>query len=289
LARGVAGILRFSSEVACGRSIGQKAGMMKQIFFAALMFAAAAPAFAKVKTETFEYKQGETVLEGFIAYDDAIKTKRPAVLVAHEWMGPNAYSRKRAELLAELGYVGFAIDIYGKGVRPKNHDEAGKAAGALRGDRALMRARMTAAVDRLKQHAMYDGTNFSAIGYCFGGSAALELARSGAPAKAIVTFHASLDTPNAADAKNIKAKVQVHHGANDNFVPPEVVAAFQKEMRDANVDWMLTSYGGAVHSFTVKEAGSDPSKGMAYNESADRRSWDAMKAFLAETMPAAKK
>lgn len=256
--------------------------------FVLLGAAYAAQAEAKVKTETFEYKQGDTVLEGFIAYDDAIKTKRPGVLVAHEWMGPNAYSRHRAEMLAELGYVGFAIDIYGKGVRPKNHDEAGKAAGALRADRVLMRARMQAAVDRLKQHPMYDGTNFSSIGYCFGGAAALELARSGAPMKAAVTFHASLDTPNPADAKNIKAKIQVNHGANDAFVPPESVAAFHKEMRDANVDYMFIAHGGAVHSFTVKDAGNDPSKGMAYNETADRRSWDAMKSFLNEAMPAKK-
>jgi len=178
--------------------------------------------------------------------------------------------------------------MYGKGVRPKNHEEAAKAMGAVKGDRKLMRERMQAAVDRLKTHPMYDGTNFSAIGYCFGGSSVLELARSGAPMKAGITFHGALDNPNPQDAKNIKAHIQVHHGAKDGFVTPDVVAQFEKEMNEANVDYELNIYSGAVHSFTVKDAGNDPSKGMAYNDTADRRSWESMKLFLNEIMPAKK-
>lgn len=175
------------------------------IAFGAALFSSRAE--AKVKTETIEYKLGDVVMEGYFAYDDAVTTKRPAVIVVHEWFGPNPYSRKRAEQLAELGYLGFAIDMYGKGVRPKDHTEAGKAAGALRGDRTMMRARINAAVERMKQHPMYDGTNFGAIGYCFGGTSVLELARSGSPVKAVVSFHGSLQTPKPEDAKNIKAKV----------------------------------------------------------------------------------
>jgi dienelactone hydrolase len=266
----------------------KRPGMKLKLLAAALFVITAARVEAKVKTETFEYKHGDTVLEGYIAYDDAMKTKRPGVLVVHEWMGPNAYQKKRADMLAELGYVAFAVDVYGKGTRPKNHDEAGKAAGMFRSDRTLMRARMQAAADRLKQHPMYDGANYAAIGYCFGGTSVLEHARAGAPVKAVVSFHGSLDTPKPDDAKNIKARVQAHHGAADGFVPPEVVAAFQKEMTDAKVDWELDVYGGAVHSFTVKEAGNDPSKGMAYNEAADRRSWESMKDFLAESLKPAK-
>jgi dienelactone hydrolase len=262
-----------------------KSRALAVVAFGAALFSERAE--AKIKTEVVEYKHGDVVLEGYFAYDDAVTGKRPAVIVVHEWMGPNPYSRKRAEQLAELGYLGFAIDMYGKGVRPKDHAEAGKAAGALRNDRTTMRARINASVDRMRQHPMYDGNNFAAIGYCFGGTSVLELARSGAPVKAVVSFHGNLQTPKPEDAKNIKAKVQIHHGAADAFVNAEV-PGFQKEMADAKVDWQMNVYGGAVHSFTVKDAGNDPSKGMAYNEAADRRSWEAMKLFVGESLKPAK-
>lgn len=242
------------------------------------------PAAAKVKTESIEYKDGNTVLEGYFAWDDAIKGKRPAVLVVHEWLGPGPYSKKRAEQLAELGYLAFAVDMYGKDVRPKNHEEAGKVSGMYRSDRKLMRTRVAAGLERMKQHPMADTTKIGAMGYCFGGTTVLELARSGADVKGVVSFHGGLDSPNPADGKNIKGKVLVLHGANDGFMPVENVAAFQKELKDANVDWQMVYYGGAVHSFTVAEAGNDPSKGMAYNAAADRRSFEAMKDFFAEVL-----
>jgi dienelactone hydrolase len=197
-------------------------------------------------------------------------------------MGPNPYVRKRAEQLARLGYVAFAIDMYGKGVRPKDTNEAAALARIYRADRQLMRARVNAGLEVLKMHRLTDVRRIAAIGYCFGGGTALELARGGAEVAGVVSFHGNLDTPNPADARNIKGKVLVLHGADDPFVSPQQVSAFQEEMRQAKVDWQMIIYGGAVHSFTNPEAGSDPAKGAAYNEKADRRSWEAMKLFFSE-------
>jgi len=159
--------------------------------------------------------------------------------------------------------VAFGADIYGKGVRPATTEEAAKQAGIYRADRALMRARARAALDRLKAEEHVDPARVAAIGYCFGGGTVLELARSGAEVAGVVSFHGNLDTPNAADAKQIRGKVLVCHGADDPYVPAEQIAAFQKEMREAGVDWQMVSYGGAVHSFTNPDAGSDPSRGVA--------------------------
>jgi len=235
---------------------------------------------AEVKGETVEYTDGNTVLEGYLAYDDATMEKRPAVLIVHEWTGIGPYVKKRAEQLAELGYVAFAVDIYGKGVRPANPQEAAKQAGIYRADRQLMRRRAIAGLEQVKKCSMVDPNRIAAIGYCFGGGVVLELARSGADVKGVVSFHGNLDTPNPQDARNIKAKVLVLHGADDPHVSGEQIAAFQKEMRDAKVDWQFVSYGNAVHSFSNPEAGADPSKGAAYNKEADMRSWEAMKAFF---------
>ncbi len=237
---------------------------------------------AQLHTEVVEYKHGDTLLEGYLAYDDGITGKRPGVLVVHEWTGLGPYVKMRAEQLAKLGYVAFGIDMYGKGIRPKTPEEAAKQAGVHRADRPLMRARANAGLEVLKQHALVDGKCTAAIGYCFGGGTVLELARSGADMAGVVSFHGNLDTPNPADAKNIKAKVLVLHGADDPFVTREQVMAFQDEMRKGGVDWQMVIYGGAVHSFTNPESGNDPSKGVAYNEKADRRSWEAMKLFFGE-------
>jgi len=237
---------------------------------------------AAMKTETVLYKQGDTELEGYLAYDDSLTGKRPGVVVVHEWYGLNDYAKRRAEQIAQLGYVAFAADIYGKGVRPGTPQEAGAVAGKYRSDRALLRARANAALDELKKNPRVDTNRTAAIGYCFGGTAVLELARSGAPVTGVVSFHGGLDTPNPDDAKNIKAKVLVLHGADDPNVPPAQVAAFQDEMRKANVDWQMNFYGGAVHSFSNPASGNDNSRGIAYNEKADKRSWEAMKLFFRE-------
>lgn len=235
-----------------------------------------------MQTKLVEYKDGDTVLEGYLAYDDVIQEKRPGVLVVHEWNGLESHMKRQAEELAKLGYVAFAIDMYGKGIRPKTMEEAAAQANIYRSDRQLMRSRANAGLVVLQQNSLTDTQRIAAIGYCFGGSTVLELARSGANIAGVVSFHGGLDTPNPSDAKNIKAKVLVLHGANDPLVPAEQVTAFEAEMRQAGVDWQLVAYGGAVHSFTNPEAGNDPSKGAAYNEAADKRSWEAMKQFFAE-------
>ena len=239
-------------------------------------------AMASIKTQAIEYKQGDTVLEGFLAYDDSQTGTRPGVLVVHEWWGLNDYAKHRAEMLAELGYVAFCVDMFGKGVVAKTPEEAGAQAGKLRADRPLVRARAQAGLDIFKQQLNVDAEKIAVIGYCFGGMVALELARSGADVDGVVSFHGSLNTPNTEDAKNIKAKILVLHGADDPNVKPDEVAAFEQEMREGAVEWQLFKYGGAVHAFTNPAAGNDPSRGAAYNEKADKRSWEAMKNFFVE-------
>jgi dienelactone hydrolase len=245
-------------------------------------------AFAELKTEVVEYKHGDTALEGYLAYDDAFAGKRPGVLVVHEWWGHNAYARKRAEQLAALGYVAFALDMYGKGALAKTPKEAGEKAGAFKKDRALMRARAMAGLDVLRRYPKVDADNLAAIGYCFGGTTVLELARSGADLKGVVSFHGTLETPNLEDAKNIRCKILVLTGADDPSVPKAQIAAFEDEMKKANVDYKVIAYPGAVHAFTNPAAGDDPKRGVAYNKEADEKSWEEMKAFFAKIFAKAK-
>lgn len=237
---------------------------------------------AALRTEVIEYKHGDIVLEGYLAYDDVVKGKRPGIIVVHEWWGLNPYARMRTEQLAKLGYIAFAIDMYGKGVRAKDPAEAGSLSGIYRGNHPLMHSRANAGLEVLRNHPLANVNRIAAIGYCFGGTVVLEMARSGVELAGVVSFHGGLSTPNPSDAKNIKGKVLVLHGADDPAVPPDQVIAFQDELRKAGVDWQMVSYGGAVHSFTNPEAGNDPSRGAAYNEKADKRSWEAMKTFFGE-------
>ncbi len=254
---------------------------MKRIGLFFIALALAGSARAEIRTETVEYKQGDATLEGFHAYDDSIAGKRPGVLIVHQWKGLGNYEKKRAEMLAKLGYNVFAADIYGKGIRPATPKEAGGLAGKYKADRALLRERVKAGLDALRKSELTDAKKVAAIGYCFGGTTVLELARSGADVAGVVSFHGGLSTPNPADAKNIKGKVLVLHGADDPNVRPEV-PGFEEEMRSAKVDWQLVSYGNAVHSFSDWNAGTDNSKGAAYNEKADKRSWQAMEQFFVE-------
>jgi dienelactone hydrolase len=255
---------------------------MKRSLCALLVLAGALASRAAIHTEAVEYKQGDATLEGFVAYDDAIQGQRPGILIVHQWMGLTDYEKKRAEMLAQLGYVAFCADIYGKGIRPKNTQEAGAQAGKYKGDRPLLRARVNAGLAALRRQPLLDQKRVAAIGYCFGGTTAIELARSGADVAGIVSFHGGLDSPTPADGKNIKCKVLVCHGADDPFESAQDLAAFENEMRASGVDWQLVKYGGAVHSFTQPSAGNDNSKGAAYNEKADKRSWEAMTQFFAE-------
>ena len=254
-----------------------------------MLLATAGVANAKVRSKLVEYKEGDTVLEGYLAYDDALKGKHPGELVVHAWMGLDDNARTRADMLAGLGYVAFAADIYGKGVRPKDASEAGPLAGKYKSDRTLLRSRVNAGYAQLLKQANVDAARTAAVGYCFGGTTVIELARSGTPLAGVVSFHGGLDSPTPADGKNIKARVLALAGAADPHQKAEDLAAFKKELADANVDWQFAEYGGAVHCFTDATAGSDPSKGCAYDARADARSWSAMRSFFDEIFAAKKK
>lgn len=255
---------------------------MKTFIPALVLLAAVCTARAEITFETIEYKESTTTCEGVLVHDPAKKGRRPAILIAHQWKGLTDYERRRARMLVELGYVVFCADIYGKGVRADNPKDAAALAAIYKADRPLLRNRVNAALQQLRKSPVADPRRVAAIGYCFGGTTVLELARSGAGVAGVVSFHGGLSTPSLEDAKQIKGRVLALHGADDPYVPPAEVAAFEDEMRRARVDWQLVAYGGSVHSFTMKEAGNDNSKGAAYNEKADQRSWEAMKVFFAE-------
>ena len=272
---------------------------MKRFVTLMLALFAMMPALAEVQTKDVVYKDGETVLTGYLAYDPDVlppiiagklekKHMAPAVLIVHQWMGLTDYEKGRANQLAELGYVVFALDIYGVENRPKDRGEAGAQAGKYKNDRKLFRKRLKLGLDQLFISGMpvVDPNRVAAIGYCFGGTGVLELARSGAQVAGVVSFHGGLDAPTPEDAKNIKAKVLVCHGADDPFVPREAIDAMTKSFNDAKVDWQMIAYSGAVHAFTQPMAGTDNSKGAAYNEKADKRSWTHMRAFFDEVVGA---
>jgi dienelactone hydrolase len=244
---------------------------------------AARGALAEVKTMVVEYKQGETVLSGVLAFDDAKKEKRPGVLVFHEWWGCNDNTKDKVVALAKLGYVAFAPDMYGKGKVTKDPKEASAWLGALFAEPGLMAARAQAGLKVLTDHPLCDAGKVAATGYCMGGTVALTLARTGADLQAVVAFHTSnLVAKDAAENKRIKGKVLVCNGADDDFVKPEEKAAFMKQMKEAGVDHQFIEYGGAVHAFTNPKADEFKIPSVGYNEAADRRSWGAMRALFEE-------
>jgi dienelactone hydrolase len=234
---------------------------------------------AEIKETVVEYKSGDVLCEGLHVVDTAKTGKLPSVLIIHQWTGLSDNEKMRARMLAELGYNVFAADVYGKGIRPQP-PEAAKEAGKYKTDRKLYRERMLSALEVLNKDAHTDSAKVTAIGYCFGGTGVIELARSGALVKGVVSFHGGLDSPAPADGRNIKGKVLALHGADDPFVPAKDIAAFEQEMKDAKVGYKLVSYPGAVHAFTQKAAGNDNSKGAAYNEAADKASWEEMRQFF---------
>lgn len=237
---------------------------------------------AALRTESVEYRDGEQVLEGYFAWDESKAGRRPGVLVVHDWTGINDHTRAVTERLAKLGYAALAVDVYGKGMRPSAPTDAGAEAGKYKQNRALFRQRLLAGQRALLAQRQVDKERTAAIGYCFGGTGVLELARTGADLDGVVSFHGGLDSPTPADGQNIKAKVLILHGADDPYVPQKDIDAFLTELRSAKVDWQMIGYGGAVHAFTNPASGDDPSTGAAYNAAADRRSWLAMQQFLTE-------
>lgn len=244
----------------------------------------AATSFAAIKTEEVSYKANDITLKGFIAYDDAIKGKRPGVLVVHEWWGHNEHARDSARKLAQLGYTALAVDMYGDGKTADHPKQAGEFASAVGGNPPLMKARFDAARRMLAKHQTVDPKHIAAIGYCFGGSVVLEMARQGADLAAVASFHGALATKNPAQAGKTKAKVLVMTGGDDAMIKPESVEAFEKEMKAAKVDYKVVVYPGAKHSFTNPAADENARKfdlPMAYDPQADSASWKELKEFLA--------
>jgi len=238
--------------------------------------------WAAVKTETVTYKVGDKTFKGFLAYDDGVKDKRPGILVVHEFWGLNDYARKRAEQLAGLGYVAFAVDMYGDGKTTEHPKEAGAMAGTVRMNQKEWLARANAGLQILRDHPLVESKNLAAIGYCFGGSTALALANSGSDIKAAVSFHGALPIPNEDDVKNIKTKILICHGAADVFIKEDTIVKMRDLYDKGGVDYQMIYFGGAVHSFTVREADSKKLPGIRYDAAADRRSWAAMRALFNE-------
>ncbi len=237
----------------------------------------------KIEGKTVQYSAQGTALKGYLAYDTSIQGARPGVLVVPEWWGLNDYARKRATMLAELGYTALAVDMYGDGKVTMNPDEAGKLSSEVSKNPDLVKSRFMAALDFLKGQSTVDPGRVAAIGYCFGGGVVLNMAMQGVDLKGVASFHGSLAAVKPAQPGTVKAKVLVLHGADDKFVPPKQVETFKQEMKTASVDFTFIPYPGAVHSFTNPEAtelGKKFNLPIAYNARADRESWSELKGFL---------
>ncbi len=239
--------------------------------------------FAEIHTEMIAYEHDGVALEGYLAYpDDDVRGKRPGVLVIHEWWGLNDYAKQRARQLAELSYVAFAADMYGKGKATANREEAQAWSGQFYGKPQLTQQRAEAGLKVLREQKHVDLSRIAAIGYCFGGTTVLQLAYGGADIAGVVSFHGSL--PPAPKDADIRARILVCHGADDPHVPTDKVVAFEQSLQalDKKADWQLIAYGGAVHSFTNPNSGKAGMNGVAYHADADRRSWSHMRMFFDE-------
>ena len=250
------------------------------VLAAALSVGLSPLARAAVVTETVEYQHGGETYQGFVAYDDAIDGPRPGVLVVHEWWGLNDYAKTRATMLAELGYVAFAVDMYGEGKTVEHPEEAAKFSGMVRENVKEWRSRALAGLEQLRQRPQTDPENLAAIGYCFGGATVLQMAYAGAPVKGVVSFHGALPAATEEEAKKVSAGVMICHGAADGFVPREQVEACLAPLEAAGADYVFTAYAGARHGFTNPGADAREMPGLKYDAKADARSWAAMTAMF---------
>jgi len=248
----------------------------------ALLAAAAlvATAHAKIVTRAVAYDHDGQKLQGYLAYDDAQSGPRPGVLVIHEWWGLNDYTRMRTRQLAEMGYVAFAADVYGDGKTTRDAKEAQAWSSAVSAQPGLVAARSKAGLDVMRKEKVTDVEKMAAIGFCFGGTAVLQLAYAGVPLKGVVTFHGGLVVPDAQQAAKIRTPIVVLHGAEDTFVKPETIDGLRKALDAAKVDWFMVTYAQAVHAFTNPDADSFKIPGIGYNEKAAKRSWDEMARFF---------
>jgi dienelactone hydrolase len=260
---------------------------MKALFSISLILLCLAPALLTAQTsmkgEEVTYASAEGIpLKGYVAYNSKQKGKRPAIVVIHEWWGSNAYVRKRADMLAQLGYIAIALDMYGEGKQAATPKEAGDMAGQFYGNPDLVKARIQAAVNKLKEYPEADASKMACIGYCFGGSMSLYAAKLGMDFKGVVSFHGGL-AGVPAEPGVTKAKILVCHGAADKFISPEELKHFRNNLDSAKVDYQFISYPGAVHAFTNPQAtdlGKKFSIPIAYNEAADKKSWADMQVFF---------
>jgi dienelactone hydrolase len=244
-----------------------------------LMLVVAVAARAEVVGKEIVYTADSLTMKGYIVYDNNIRGKRPGILVVHEWWGINDHARKRAEMLAGLGYVALAVDMYGNGKQADNPGDAGKLAGSVTQDPAVMKSRFLAAMNMLKMDEHVDPEQIGAIGFCFGGGIVLGMAREGADLKAVVCFHGSLATKHPAEKGVVKGKVLVCNGAADKFISADDIKSFKAEMKSAGVEWKFVNYPGALHAFTnpaATELGKKFNMPIAYNENADKKSWVEM-------------
>lgn len=236
-----------------------------------------------IQTRTIEYFDNDILLEGFLAYDEAMPQPLPAVLVSHAWGGRDEFACEKARKLAEMGYAGFALDMYGRGMLGSGPEENARLMQPFMDDRRLLQGRMTSALKAVRALKEVDGDRIAAMGFCFGGLCVLDLARTGADIRGVVSFHGLLIPPGNTRGNPIKAKVLVLHGHDDPMAPPEQVLALEKELTESGADWQVHVYGGTVHAFTNPRA-NDPSFGTVYKASADRRSWQNLQNFLAEVL-----
>jgi dienelactone hydrolase len=263
---------------------------MKTVLATIVLFLAATSlSHAAVQGREVTYSANGTTLKGYVAYDDAVKGKRPGILVVHEWWGHNEYARKRARMLAERGYTALALDMYGDGKQAHHPDDAQKFSSEVSKNEKLAKARFDAAFDLIKKESTVDAGNIAAVGYCFGGSVALNMARIGEPLKAVLSFHGGLATNHPAEQGKVQARIASFTGEDDPMIPATQVAAFRQEMDKAGVNYKVVTYPGAKHAFTNPEAdkyGKEFNLPLAYNAAADKASWDAGLAFLADAFKA---
>lgn len=253
---------------------------------AAISLAIVTAASAAPTGQEVTYSAEGTPLNGYIAHPKA-EGKRPGVLIVHEWWGNNDYPRKRADMLAELGYVAMALDMFGNGTVVSTPAEAGKLAGEVAKNWDVAEKRFRAAMTLLAGQPDVDSRRMAAIGYCFGGGVVLNMARRGLDLAGVVSFHGSLGTPTPAQPGGVKAKLLVLNGAADPFIKPEQIEAFNKEMQAAKVEYRFINYEGAVHAFTNPDSTENGRKfnlPLAYQAEADRSSWDEMKRFFSATL-----
>ena len=257
--------------------------MKNKILLALLvLFLLTGTAAAKVVTQPIDYTHDGVALEGYLAFDDALSGKAPGILVVHEWWGLNDYARGRAEQLAGMGYVAFALDMYGKGKSTDHPDQAATWMKAVNSNMDTWQKRALAGLDVLKRQSRVDPARLAAIGYCFGGATVQVLAYTGAGLKGVVSFHGSLVPPSAEQGEQIRAKILICHGAQDPFNKPETLAPHVNAMNATPIDWQLIVYGGTRHGFTNPDADTHGMDALAYNASSDRRSWQAMTSFFNE-------